>query len=340
MANRARPLRIAAALVVVFGGMGSYVWLRGRASVPAVAFEFTEHDFGDVAADRELECLFRFHNAGSSPMRIKTIHKACGCLVADTSTTWYEPGAEGSLNVILATRGLTGPKSIRRTLLVEFEPATIPPVELALNATIQPYVSANPASLVFSQDESAASEVRIRRNALPRRLFERVRLTAPVESYRLQVKRGVDELICKVLLVRAGAGEQLPDLMVFGPVAAETDEERLIAVIGCRRIGPRVVPSAYIVTHKSDSTSAALSLATRQSFEFRAAAELRVVEVVQPSGAESLIRSEVKPDGVTFSLELTSLPPEALFATDAVIKYSDAAGNRFGQIVLPVRVIR
>ena len=50
---------------------------------PVVEFEETEHDFGEIEANKPVETVFKYKNTGKAPLVITNIATTCGCTVPE-----------------------------------------------------------------------------------------------------------------------------------------------------------------------------------------------------------------------------------------------------------------
>ena len=67
---------------------------------PVIEFDKKEHDFGEIEAKTPVETIFKYKNAGDSPLVITDIKSSCGCTVPqDWSREPLAPGADGQFTV-------------------------------------------------------------------------------------------------------------------------------------------------------------------------------------------------------------------------------------------------
>lgn len=65
-----------------------------------IAFDRTEHDFGDVPQSRGIiETTFEVRNSGDSVLEIGELSTSCGCTTADISSTSIQPNRTATLTV-------------------------------------------------------------------------------------------------------------------------------------------------------------------------------------------------------------------------------------------------
>lgn len=67
---------------------------------PAIEFNETEHDFGEIEARQNVETVFTYKNTGDAPLVITNISSSCGCTIPkDWSREPLAPGATGQFTV-------------------------------------------------------------------------------------------------------------------------------------------------------------------------------------------------------------------------------------------------
>ena len=67
---------------------------------PVIAFDKTEHDFGEIEAKTAVETVFKYTNTGEAPLVITDIKSSCGCTVPqDWSRDPLAPGDTGEFTV-------------------------------------------------------------------------------------------------------------------------------------------------------------------------------------------------------------------------------------------------
>lgn len=75
------------------------------ASLAAISFEETEHDFGTIKNGTPVETIFKYTNTGSSPLVVSNIQSTCGCTVPSDWTKQVAPGETGEFKVKFDGRG-------------------------------------------------------------------------------------------------------------------------------------------------------------------------------------------------------------------------------------------
>ncbi|MBN2433534.1 MAG: DUF1573 domain-containing protein, partial [Acidobacteria bacterium] len=98
--RKGRGRRCAALLLLA--SMVSGALLAGAAmaaEAPRAVFEKTDHDFGEIAPEKEYVYRFVFRNAGGSLLQIGEIRTTCGCTVVEPASKTLPPGESSSLEV-------------------------------------------------------------------------------------------------------------------------------------------------------------------------------------------------------------------------------------------------
>jgi len=91
--------------------------VANRVDAPVIAFEKTEHDWGNINEGDKVETTFKFKNTGKSELIITNIKGSCGCTVP---SNWPKqpimPGAEGEFTVQFNSKGK--PNQVQKTVTV------------------------------------------------------------------------------------------------------------------------------------------------------------------------------------------------------------------------------
>ncbi|MBF9254291.1 DUF1573 domain-containing protein [Pontibacter sp. 172403-2] len=92
---------------LVAGGASAQTQLKAPATAPqeqakngpAITFEETEHNFGDITQGDVVEYTFKFKNTGTQPLVIDNVGVTCGC----TTPNWTkEPVMPGKTGIVAA----------------------------------------------------------------------------------------------------------------------------------------------------------------------------------------------------------------------------------------------
>jgi len=73
---------------------------QAASKFPVIEFDKTEHDFGEIISKTNVETVFKYKNAGESPLVITDVKSSCGCTIPkDWSREPLAPGEEGQFTV-------------------------------------------------------------------------------------------------------------------------------------------------------------------------------------------------------------------------------------------------
>jgi hypothetical protein len=75
---------------------------------PAITFETSEHNFGDITQGQEVEHTFTFTNTGTQPLVIDRVDVTCGCTTPAWSKEPVMPGKTGFVTAKFNSTGRSG----------------------------------------------------------------------------------------------------------------------------------------------------------------------------------------------------------------------------------------
>lgn len=73
-----------------------------------MTFKTTEHDFGDILENQNVETTYEFTNTGTNDLMISNCQAACGCTVPDWPREPIAPGKTGKIKVAFNSAGRSG----------------------------------------------------------------------------------------------------------------------------------------------------------------------------------------------------------------------------------------
>ncbi|MEN2992190.1 MAG: DUF1573 domain-containing protein [Bacteroidia bacterium] len=114
-----------------------------------IAFDKTEHDFGDIVEGPPAVYTFTFRNTGDKPVRLTSVKASCGCTTPSWTQEEVPPGGTGVVQASYDTRGRSGP--FIKTITVQHS-ASETPVVLTIRGNVQ--ASTDPASKYKEVDGS------------------------------------------------------------------------------------------------------------------------------------------------------------------------------------------
>ncbi|GAB3538934.1 hypothetical protein GCM10027443_34800 [Pontibacter brevis] len=75
---------------------------------PALTFEETEHNFGDITQGDVVEHTFKFTNTGTQPLVIERVDVTCGCTTPNWTKEPVMPGKTGFVTAKFNSAGKMG----------------------------------------------------------------------------------------------------------------------------------------------------------------------------------------------------------------------------------------
>ena len=84
--------------------------------MPAISFEQTSYDFGDVIEGERLSYIFKFKNTGKSNLIIYSSEATCGCTTSTPPKAPIRPGESGEILVTFDSKGQKG--NVTKRILV------------------------------------------------------------------------------------------------------------------------------------------------------------------------------------------------------------------------------
>ena len=92
-------------LLAILTGLGA----NAQKSGPAISWEKSIHDFGDLVQGDKVEHVFKFKNTGKEPLIITNVQVTCGCT---TPKGWARdpiaPGQSGEITIAFNSLGKYG----------------------------------------------------------------------------------------------------------------------------------------------------------------------------------------------------------------------------------------
>ncbi|MBN1413892.1 MAG: DUF1573 domain-containing protein [Bacteroidales bacterium] len=91
---------------------------------PTIAFETSEHDFGNVyESEGTVSVDFEFTNTGKVPVILQNVHASCGCASPEWTKEPVVPGQDGRIKVTFNPKNRPGPFTKTITVTSNAEPA-------------------------------------------------------------------------------------------------------------------------------------------------------------------------------------------------------------------------
>jgi len=79
-----------------------------QADGPAITFEQTSFDFGEIQQGDKVEHIFKFENTGNQPLIITNVQTTCGCTASEWPREPILPGESANLKVNFDSAGKYG----------------------------------------------------------------------------------------------------------------------------------------------------------------------------------------------------------------------------------------
>lgn len=117
----------------------------------AISFDRSEHDFGQIMDDANVETVFSFTNTGDTTLEILDHRATCGCTVPEISKRSLLPGESGTIKVVFHPAHKKGAQHQTVTLMTNAPDQ--PQVQLTINANVRQTTWTNDAVAHFSRIE-------------------------------------------------------------------------------------------------------------------------------------------------------------------------------------------
>lgn len=127
-----------------------------------MVFDQTEHDFGTISDEKEVEYVFKFANKGIGTLRITSTKGSCSCTVPAPSKKEFASGEGGEIRVIYNPKGKSGEQ--HQQVTVNTNDAETPVILLQITANVLPDVMVKPRVGHFGEiakDQVASLELTV-----------------------------------------------------------------------------------------------------------------------------------------------------------------------------------
>lgn len=174
-------LFLAAGLLMAIAGArpaaAQLIWERKSAAVQV------------KSAEVEVRAAYRFHNAGSYPVEIKSLHPDCTCTTAQLEKRVYAPGEDGQVEIIFTVGQRVG-ENVNAVQVLTDDPAAASTI-LILEVTVRESVQIAPRFLYWRQGEAlAAKSARVELAEDEPLRFKEVRCSNPFFQTQMLPKAG------------------------------------------------------------------------------------------------------------------------------------------------------
>jgi hypothetical protein len=91
-------------------------------NMPAITFNETEHDFGQLIQGEKVSCVFKFTNTGKADLILVKVSTSCGCTATEYSHDPIKPGDEGKIEITFDSDHKKGIQNKTITVLTNTKP--------------------------------------------------------------------------------------------------------------------------------------------------------------------------------------------------------------------------
>src|SRR2546427_665948 len=116
----------------------------------------TSIELHPTTADKQAIGHFKYQNAGSTPVRFKSVRTSCGCTAAQSQREEVPPGEKGEITATFRIGDRTGTQV--KTVTVETDDPAHAVTVLSLKAVLPQMLSINPAFVYWKTNEEAKAK--------------------------------------------------------------------------------------------------------------------------------------------------------------------------------------
>src|SRR5947208_7032924 len=114
-------------------------------------WEQTAIELHPSATDKQAIAHFKYQNAGTQPVRFKSVHASCGCTTAQTQKDVVPPNEKGEITATFNIGDRTGTQI--KTVTVETDEAANQKTVLTLKTVIPQQLEINPTFVFWKQGD-------------------------------------------------------------------------------------------------------------------------------------------------------------------------------------------
>lgn len=192
------------------------------AAFAELVFEDTTFEYRAGLADERAEAVFRFRNAGESPVTIRRLNSSCGCTVPELDKDTYAPGESGEIRALFTFGNRVGRQEKR--ISVETDEGGSMVRSLSFITHIPQWGALQPQMLRWGlEDTPVARELRL---TLPGTVDVRIeRVSTDLQHFTVaEVRSSATEVVYSV--TPKTAGERVTERLVVTLVASVGEQER------------------------------------------------------------------------------------------------------------------
>jgi hypothetical protein len=149
-------------------------------------WEQTTLELHPAVGDKEAVGHFKYQNAGSKPVRFKSVHTSCGCTAAQSQKEEVPPGEKGEITATFKIGDRTGTQV--KSVTVETDDPINATTVLTLKAVIPQDLEINPTFVFWGQGEAAKPKTIVVRAGKNLRL-KQLRVTSSSPDFQTKVEQ-------------------------------------------------------------------------------------------------------------------------------------------------------
>ena len=130
-----------------------------KKGTPRIVFAKTSHDFGVMTPDKYYNTEYKFTNAGTGELIVKSPSSTCVCTVPELKKKNYAPGESGTIKIKYHAQKTAG--TVNRNIEVRSNDPKTPAVKCFIKGSVELAVTVHPKTLKFSLKEENAGAIPI-----------------------------------------------------------------------------------------------------------------------------------------------------------------------------------
>lgn len=287
---------------------------------PKIAFEKTEHDFGEMEKQQSVKHIFKFKNEGDALLVIEKVRATCGCTGTLLSQKELPAGEEGTIEVTFRA-GVSGGKS-QKSIYVHSNDPEQPSAQLKIKATVVVPVEVKPRSLfwVVERDKTSIRMVKLVHQPEVKLNITDLKFSSPESAFSASVSPEADaemptyniEVTCDGSLPSGNFNEKLT-IHTDNPDYPTMNVTLRGNVAGTVRVTPNAVALGVIKDGVIPARRIRVYAVDKDDFE---------ITGLEPTSAliKTDMTKEENTDRYSINVTLTESPPIGAFSEKLVVK--------------------
>lgn len=233
---------------------------------PAIAFEETVYDFGEVYEDEKITHTYVFTNNGSGALQILNTKTSCGCTAAIGTKDLIPPGGSSQIEVTYSVGKGKGEKS--RTVTVSSNDPVNPQVQLTIKGSVRGVYSSVPPGNVLRFQKIPLGESRVQSLTIYPEKGTNFRING-TKFYKTDTNLKVDSVNTsrgdkkgKIIKVTVGGQQDVGRFTERFEIYTDLDKAQTISITVLGDVVGPIQPNPTRVRVTFDETSQADALAT------------------------------------------------------------------------------